>query len=67
MNSESDNNKLSPKEYLFLAVSLFIYLFGSIFLLSGGDIPKDDNYIYLVIGGVIVAIPIVIYMLKNIY
>lgn len=66
MDSKSENIKLNLKEYLFLAVCLFIFFLGGLFFLSGGQIPKDTNFIYLYIGGVVIAIPITIYMLKNI-
>ena len=65
MNSKSDKFKLSPKEYLFLAVCLFIYFLGGFYFSSGGQMPKDINSIYLMIGGIVVIIPIIIYILKN--
>ena len=65
MISNSDNNKISLKEYLFLAVCLIIYFVVGLYLLEGGTLPKGIN---LIITGIVVfvAIPIVIYMLKNI-
>lgn len=65
MNPKSDNIKLSLKEYLFLAVCLFVFFLGGFYFLIGGQIPKDINFIYLSIGVIIIAIPITIYLLKN--
>ena len=64
MSSKSDNFKLSPKEYLFLAVCLFIFFVVGLYLMGHGTLPEG---IYLIIAGiaVVVLIPIVIYMLKN--
>jgi len=64
MNSKSDKFKLSPKEYLFLAVCLFIFFVVSIYLMGHGTFPKGTLLIITGIA-VVVAIPIVIYMLKN--
>lgn len=63
MNSKSDNFKLSPKEYLFLVVCLIIFVV-SIYLMGHGTFPKGTLLIITGIG-VVVAIPIVIYMLKK--
>lgn len=64
MNFKSDN-KLSPKEYLFLVVCLLIYFGVSIYLMGYGAFPKGTELIITVVG-VIIAIPLVIYMIKNI-
>ena len=64
MNYNSDN-KLSPKEYLFLVVCLIIFFVVSIFLMGYGTFPKGTELIITGIG-VVIAIPLVIYMLKNI-
>ncbi|QCX38156.1 hypothetical protein FF125_06830 [Aureibaculum algae] len=63
MNSRSDN-KLSPKEYLFLVVCLIIFFTVSIYLLGGEAFPKGTDLIINGVG-IVVAIPIVISMLKN--
>ena len=64
MNSKSDKFKLSPKEYLFLAVCLFIFFVVGIYLMGHGTFP--EGILLIITGiGVLVAIPIVIYMLKN--
>jgi hypothetical protein len=65
MNSKSDKFKLSPKEYLFLAVCLFIFFVTGLYLQGHGSFPKGNMLIITGIG-VVVAIPIVIYMIKNI-
>ncbi len=64
MNSKSDKFKLSPKEYLFLAVCLIIFFVVSIYLMGYGTFPKGNELIITGIG-VVVAIPIVIYILEN--
>ena len=64
MNSKSDKFKLSPKEYLFLAVCLIIFFVVSIYLMGYGTFPKGTELIITGIG-VVVAIPIVIYILEN--
>ena len=64
MNSKSDKFKLSPKEYLFLAVCLFIFFLVSIYLMGYGTFPKGIELIITGIG-VVIAIPIVIYILVN--
>jgi len=66
MSSKPKDNLLNKKDYLFLTVCLIIFFTGGSYFLAGGDIPKDMNIIYLWIAGVIIAIPIVIYILKNI-
>lgn len=65
MNSTSDNNKLSFNDYLFLAVCLIIYFVVAIYLMGHGTFPTGTELIITGIG-VGVAIPIVIYMIKNI-
>ena len=65
MNSKSDKFKLSPKEYLFLAVCLFIFFVVGLYLMGHGTFPKGNELIITGIG-VFIAIPIVIYMIKNI-
>ncbi len=65
MNSKSDKFKLSPKEYLFLAVCLFIFYVTGLYLMWHGTIPEGINLIFTGIG-VVVAIPIGIFILKNV-
>ena len=65
MNSKSNKFKLIPKEYLFLVVCLFIFFVVGIYLMSYGTIPKGNELIITGIG-IFIAIPIVIYMIKNI-
>ena len=60
------NNKLSLKEYIFLATCLLIFFLAGLYLNFGGTIPTDNTLIFASLGGVIVAIPIVIYILNNI-
>jgi len=64
MNSKSNKVKLSPKEYGFLAVLLFIFFVVGLYLMGHGTFPKG---IELIIAGiaVVVIIPIVIYMLQH--
>ena len=64
MNFNSDN-KLSPKEYLFLVVCLIIFFTVSIFLMGYGAFPKGNELMITGIA-VVIAIPLVIYVLKNI-
>ena len=65
MNSKSDKFKLSPKEYLFLAVCLFIFYVTGLYLYYGGTIPEGIELIIAGIG-VVVAIPIGIWIVKNV-
>ena len=64
MNIKSDN-KLSSKEYLFLVVCLIIFFAVSIYLMGYGAFPTGNELIITGIA-VVVAIPLVIYVLKNI-
>ena len=58
-------NKLSLKEYLFLAICLLIFFLAGLYLYFDGTIPTDNTLIFASLGGVIIAIPIVIYVLKE--
>lgn len=64
MKDKSDF-KLSPKDYLFLVVCLIIFFVGVMFLANNGTLPNGNE---LIITSVllIVAIPVVIYMIINI-
>jgi len=64
MNSKP-NNKLSLKEYIFLTTCLLIFFLTGLYLYFGGTIPKNNNLIYMSLVAVIIAIPIVIYVLKK--
>ena len=59
------NNKLSLKEYIFLAICLLIFFLAGLYLNFGATIPKDNTLIFASIGAVIIAIPIVLYVLKK--
>lgn len=60
------NNKLSLKEYMFLAICLLIFFLAGLYLNLGGTIPKDNTLIFASLGAVIIAIPTVIYILNKI-
>jgi len=59
------NNKLNLKEYIFLAICLLIFFLAGLYLNFGGTIPKDNTLVFASIGTVIIAIPIVLFVLKN--
>jgi len=64
MNSKSEN-KLNFKEYIFLTICLLIFFGVAIYLMGYGTFPKGAELIITSIG-VVVAIPVVIYMIKKI-
>ncbi len=59
------NNKLSLKEYIFLAICLLIFFLAGLYLNFGGTIPTDNTLVFASLGAVIIAIPIVLYVLKK--
>ncbi len=59
------NNRLSLKEYIFLAICLLIFFLAGLYLNFGGTIPTDNTLVFTSIGAVIIAIPIVLYVLKK--
>lgn len=66
MNSKLKKQDLTTKEYLFLAVSLFLFfLFGAYVYLFRGTIPEDISIIFVSIICIFIAIPITIYILKK--
>lgn len=62
MNSKPEKKLLNTKDYLFLTICLIIFFAGGLYFLSGGDFQND----VISIVGVIIAIPITIYLLKRI-
>tara|TARA_R110001632_G_scaffold64960_16_gene154276 strand:- start:1988 stop:2194 length:207 start_codon:yes stop_codon:yes gene_type:complete len=63
MNSESNKNLLNIKDYFLLTICLILFFTVGSYLLTGGDIPKDVNFIYIWGAVILIAIPIVIYVL----
>ena len=64
MKSKS-NNKLNRKDYLFLTICLIIFFTGIMYIMGYGDL---NGYMLITsIIGVIIAIPIVLYVLKKLY
>lgn len=58
------NYKLSLKDYLFLAICLLIFFLAGLYL-HGGTMPTNNTLILVSLGGIIVAILIVLYVLKK--
>ena len=66
MNSKPKNKLLNRKEYLLLTIYLILFFIGGTYFSNGGNIPKDINFYYIWIPIIGIAIPIIIYVLKNI-
>ena len=66
MNSKPKNKLLNSKDYLFLTICLILFFIGGTYFSTGGNFPTDINFYYIWIPIIIVAIPIIIYVLKNI-
>jgi len=66
MNSKPKNKLLNSKDYLFLTICLILFFIGGSYFIAGGNIPKDINFYYIWIPIIVIAIPIIIYVLKKI-
>jgi uncharacterized membrane protein YhaH (DUF805 family) len=63
MNSKPTNN-FNRKDYLFLTVCLIIFFTVIMYIMGFGTFPKGYELITTIIG-VLIAIPIVLYVLKK--
>jgi len=64
MNSKS-NNKFNRKDYLFLTVCLIIFFIVIMYIWGYGDLTGTELIASVI--GIIIAIPIVLYILKKLY
>ena len=65
MANKKSNKLLNSKDYLLLTIGLIIFFIGGSYLLSGGNIPKNSNFIYMWVAVVVVSILIVLYVFKK--
>ena len=65
MINSKPNNKLNRKEYLFLTVCLIIFFSVILYIWTDGTL--NGTLLIAAVIGVIIAIPIVLYVLKKLY